>query len=156
MDEDKLLNYNLFVGDIGYKTNFFLKFKKAFSLIRFEKTKFQRYFYQIKGLVLGSAILFLFSSIYDLAQSFSFLTLLISIGIGLCHLLAFSFTKPKYHNSRARTFWIFISIYYQYFLLSYFNSTSVLILSNLATFLASKLTFYLNHKTRSFINLCMV
>eukprot|EP01022_Parablepharisma_sp_SALTPOND_P030575 TRINITY_DN766_c0_g1_i1.p2 TRINITY_DN766_c0_g1~~TRINITY_DN766_c0_g1_i1.p2 ORF type:complete len:805 (+),score=93.80 TRINITY_DN766_c0_g1_i1:687-3101(+) len=52
-------NWNVFAGDLEYKTNFFLKFKTPYTFIRYQNDKFQRYHSFIKYYLLFIAFTYL-------------------------------------------------------------------------------------------------
>lgn len=73
-------NWNLFAGDIEYKTNFFLQFLVPFVFERFTKDKFQRFRFAIRALICIYAITWIILGFFSKTISilhfvFMFLTL---------------------------------------------------------------------------------
>ncbi len=129
--EHKCKNWNLFAGDLEYRTDFFLRFYSDFTTTRYLKDRFQRSFFPCRAFVTFSAVIWTFLHLStELLGWPCFL-------LGLC-CLAYSYHAISVRHSpwSARLPYLFIE-YFGHKALAYYGQAVFLTFFSLPTNLAS-------------------
>ena len=128
----------MFAGDKEYKTNFLLRFLTPITFNRFQKDKFQRYFYpgRVFCLFMGLLLIILGTSFLLFGDGGWYSGIIGLFGFMAC-LFAYKFIKLKYTNSIVRTILTVAFISYQGLIWNMFSTSVSLSLFLFPGFIAS-------------------
>jgi len=137
-------NSNVFTGERGYKTNFFLKFKSERIEDKFLEDTFIRNRFTIQGFLFFSLLLlflhYMLSDCYIVNSYCNHEILLISCLI--CHIAGFICLHFRLFHNSVRITMLLASIYVHILILDKYSSDISLVLITLYTSIASKAYFY--------------
>lgn len=135
IESKKGKNWNLFAGDLEYRTNFYLQFRSPFTFNRFQQDIFQRKRLPIKCSIWVLLILVLIIHYISEVR----MTLYSYIGLSL-HIPIHFYINAKYTPMYARSLWLIAEIIFQVDLLynaQYSTIKILLLIFNIWTFIIS-------------------
>ncbi len=133
-------NWNLFAGDLEYRSNFALEFGSPYTFERFKQEKFQRLLFPIKGYILVSLVFWFLA--YWVFQSIGFISFHAGIAF---HIAAFYFTKAKRSPLHVRLCFVFVEYMLQAATFTYAKNYFLLLhltLFNIPTFILGTNFFF--------------